>query len=73
MNHPSIDPEDFVDVEASVTPGRWSVRLWPADEGEPFTIDSHRSKDAADAQADTVRAIFATWVRALDHDVTPGS
>ena len=70
MNRPSIDPEDFANVEASATPGRWDVRLWPADQGEPFTIESHRSKDSADAQAGAVRAIFATWVRALDHDVT---
>lgn len=70
MNRPSIDPEDFANVEASATPGRWDVQLWPADHGGPFTIDSHRSKDAADAQAGAVRAIFATWVRALDGRTT---
>lgn len=69
-HHLIVDPEDFVNVEASAVPGRWEVRLWPADEGQSLTIDSHRTKASADAQADAIRTIFVSWLHELDHEVT---
>lgn len=65
----AVDPEDFVNVEASATPGRWNVKLWPANEGESIVIDSHRTKAAADGQAGAISAVFVSWILSLDHEV----